>query len=108
MRPHDVCRWLGRVPHDARQIDRGSGVDVHVRPTHDGRDRLHDGQVHQDADGRRGRHLALVRAGVALLGIAHLQRPVLHLRVVDALEALVVGERGPTHRQQVDVAVPYP
>lgn len=108
VRPHDVCGRFRRVPHDARQIDSGPGVDVHVRSAHDGRDRLHDGQVHQDADGRRRRHLTLVRARVRLLRVAHLQRPVLHLRIVHALEALVVGEGGPAHGQQVDVPMPDP
>lgn len=53
MRPHDVCRWFRGVPHNARQIDRGPGVDVHVRAANNRRNRLHDRQVHEYPDGRR-------------------------------------------------------
>lgn len=64
--------------------------------------------MHEDANGRRRRHLALVRARVRLLRVPHLQRPVLQLRIVHTLEALVVAKRRPADSQQVDVPVPDP
>lgn len=108
VRPHNVCWRFRWVPHYACQIDSGPGVDVHVRPTDDCRDRLHDGQVHQDADGRCRWHLTFVRARVRLLRIPHLQRPVLQLRIVHALEALIIAERRPANGEQMDVPVPNP
>ena len=59
-------------------------------------------------DGRRGRHLALVDAGVSELGVPDLQRPVLGLWGVGGHEALVGGVRVPADRQQVNVVMSDP
>lgn len=60
------------------------------------------------ADGRRRRDLALVDAGVFLLGVPNAQRPLLGVRRVQRLEALVRGVRVASDRQQVDVAMSHP
>lgn len=54
------------------------------------------------------RDLALVDAGVALLRPLDVQRPVVRLRRVRGLEALVRRVRVAAHGQDVQVAVPDP
>ena len=67
-----------------------------------------DAEVHEVREVRRGGHLALVDAGVAVLRVLELQDPVVARGVVRRAEPLVVGVRVPGHGQQVDVAVSHP
>jgi len=65
-------------------------------------------EVYEVSDGGRGADLALVDAGVLALGVLDAQNPVLGVRRVDRLEALVACVSVPPHGEQVDVAVPHP
>lgn len=68
----------------------------------------YDVEMYEVAHVRRGADLTLIDAGVAMLRILDLQRPLVRVRVMDGPEALVARVRVPAHGQQVDVAVPHP
>ena len=65
-----------------------------------------DAEVHEVREVRRGGHLALVDAGVAVLRVLELQDPV--VAVVGGAEPLVVGVRVQTHGQKVGVPMTNP
>ena len=67
-----------------------------------------DGEEEGVAHGRRGGDLALVEARVLALRVPDAQRPVLGVRRVHRLEALVRRVRVAAHGEQVDVPVPHP
>lgn len=60
------------------------------------------------AEVRCGRHLALVDAGVPVLGILDLECPVFGLLLVDGTEALVARVSVPSNCEQMDVSVSHP
>lgn len=60
-----------------------------------------DVEVHEVWADRLGGHLTLVDARVPDLGVANLENPVLGVRGVDDLVALVGGVGVATHRQDV-------
>jgi hypothetical protein len=68
----------------------------------------YDVEMYEVAHVRRGADLTLVDAGVAVLRVLDLQRPLVRVRVMDGPEALVARVRVAAHGQQVDVAVPHP
>lgn len=68
----------------------------------------YDLQVDKVADVGRGRDLAFVDPTVPVLRVLDLQHPVLRVRLVDRLEALISRVGVPAHRQQVDVSVSDP
>ena len=68
----------------------------------------YDVEMYEVAHVRRGADLTLVDAGVAVLRVLDLQRPLVRVRVMDGPEALVARVRVPAHGQQVDVAMPHP
>ena len=65
-------------------------------------------QEHKLARGRGGGYLAFVDALVLALGVADTQRPLLCVRRVHRLEALVRRVRVPAHGEQVDVTMSHP
>jgi hypothetical protein len=67
-----------------------------------------DVQVDEVAHVWRRADLALVDAGVSVLWVLDLKRPVFTVRMMDCAEPLVTRVRIPAHRQQVDVAMSYP
>lgn len=74
----------------------------------DARVLTYDIEMYEVAHVRRGADLTLVDAGVTVLRVLDLQRPLVRVWVMDGPEALVARVRVPAHGQQVDVAVPHP
>lgn len=64
--------------------------------------------MHRESNGRRGADLALVHARVPALRVPDLQHPVLQVRRVDRLKALVTGVRVAADGEQMQVSVPDP
>lgn len=64
--------------------------------------------MYEVSDGGRGADLALVDAGVLALRIFDAQLPVLGVRRVERLEALVARVRVASHGEQVDVPMAHP
>ncbi len=68
----------------------------------------HDAELHEEApDGLRA-DLALVPAGVSLVGVLDLQHPLVRLRAVQRLVAQIGRVCVPAHGQDVQVVVPDP
>lgn len=65
-------------------------------------------QEHELADGWRGRNLTFIDALVLALRVPDPQRPLLGVRRVHRLKALVRRVRVPTHGQQMDVTMSHP
>lgn len=68
----------------------------------------HNAQENRVANGWSSRDLALVDARILALGIAYAQGPVLGMRRVHRLEALIRRVRVATHGQQMNVPMPHP
>lgn len=108
MVPVDEVRRFGRKFDHARQVDRRTLVDVHVRPAENVCVRFDNFEANKVRYWRSGRDLALIDAGISDLHIFDLEDPVVGVVHMQSSESLVRSVGVSPNRQQVDVPVTNP